>query len=152
MPAPLANPRVNGSYYQFTDVETDLDGVVSVEITAVDYKDTIDRGEVRGARRQLLGRTRGEYKAEASIEMLREAFDEMTTRYGDGWMDRAPFQIRVSYGSDGQPLATDTLVRCRFKDASVGLKQGTDPLSVKLELDVDGVLWNGKLPFAGFER
>jgi hypothetical protein len=144
-------PLVNGYYHQFASIELDLDGDTVVGFTAIEYSDNIERGDVRGARRQRLGVTRGEYKADASLEMYRRDFYELLNRLGDGWMDRV-FPIHVTYGEDGQPLVTDELVRCRFKGTENSHQQGNDPLKIKLPLDVDGILYAGKLPFVGFQR
>lgn len=146
-----AYPLVNGRYHQFADVVLNLDGESLRGVTAIEYSDSNERGEVRGAARQALGWTAGEYKAEGSIELLRPQFDELLVRVGPRFYD-VTFTITVTYGAHGLPLTMDELVRCFFKNRGNSHSPGTDALKVKLDLGMDGIIFNDQLPYEDFRR
>jgi hypothetical protein len=150
MPSPT---RVNGKYPSFANITAHIDGYdLGADLTAIDYKHNVDRGEVRGASRQRLGLTEGDYKAELSGEMTLPAYKDLRARLGDRLFD-VVFPVTVSVATDETaPITTDELVRCRFKDVSKAFKQGTEGLMVKVEFDTDGLIENGLLPFEGFVR
>ena len=105
-------PMINGLRYSWASVRIQADGNEYVDIKDITYSHTIDRGEVRGSGPQLLGFTRGEYKAEGSITFLKEGYDALIAAFGDGYLEHV-FDIAVSYADEGQPTVTDQLVGCR---------------------------------------
>jgi hypothetical protein len=145
--------QVNGFYPSFVDISADIDGFdLGAELTAISYSDNVDRGEVRGAARQVLGRTRGDYKAEASAEMQLKQYKALRARAGNRFYDLV-FPITVNYAdTDNDPITTDELVRVRFKKREKDYKVSTDGLTVKLEFDIDGLIEDGQLPFPEFVR
>lgn len=143
-------PLVNGSPYDFSSVELDADGDRINGFKSVEYGDNVERGDVRGNKPWSLGMTRGQYKVDdPSVEMYRADFEELVRKFGSGFYTRQ-FRLLVSYSNDGQAVTTDTLVRCRFKKRNNSHSQGSDPLTVKVDLDCEGILWNGVPPFPDF--
>jgi hypothetical protein len=145
--------RVNGYYPSFVSIGVSIGGYdAGADLTAISYKDNVDRGEVRGAARQVLGRTRGDYKCEGSIEMLLAAYKAMRARLGNRFYDEV-FTITVNVAEDDTaPITTDELIRCRFKGRDHDHKQGTEGLSIKIDLDIDGLVEDQQLPYEGFLR
>lgn len=138
-------PMINGLRYSWASARIQFDGQEYVDIKDITYSHTMDRGEVRGAGPQLLGFTRGEYKAEGSVTFLKEGYDELIAAFGDGYLEK-PFNISVSYADVGQPTVTDELVGCRLGKAEKNPSQGTDALEVSCDLHITYLIENGKKP------
>ena len=98
-----------------------------------------------GASQQALGTTPGEYKAEGSLTMLLDAWEEWVVQLGDGYMVRV-FPITVTYGNDNTSLSTDTLHGVRIKKVEKQHQKGNEPLKVKLDLYIAQVDDNGVKP------
>lgn len=146
-------PKINGVYPQFADIEMDIEGLDPMAgFTELNYSGKLEPGAVRGNHPQKLGTTRGEYDADGSVTMLRPWFDQMVTTLGDGWMERR-FNMNVTIRvDDSTPIVTDNLLRVRFKGHSNDGSKGSDPLMVKLDLDIELVCVAGKLPFFSARR
>lgn len=138
-------PRVNGITFDFSCIEIDTDGTVFKDFEEISYNDACEGGEARGTHQQALATTPGEYKAEGSLTMLKDAFNEWVLLLGDGYMLRQ-FPITVNYGNDFTPLTTDTLHACRIKKVEDQHQKGTEPLKVKVDFSVGQVDRNGVKP------
>lgn len=138
-------PLINGYRQDWSSVKAKLGGANLTGIKEITYSHTIDRGEVRGQGPQIMGYTRGEYKAEGSITFLKEEYDDLVVKLGDGYME-AIFDISVSYGATGGPVSTDQLVGCRLGKAEKSPSQGTDGLEVSCDLHILYIIENGKKP------
>lgn len=138
-------PMINGLRYSWASARFQFDGNEYVDIKEITYSHTIDRGDVRGSGPQLLGFTRGEYKAEGSVTFLKEGYDALLQAFGNGYLERV-FDVAVSYAEEGQPTVTDQLVGCRLGKAEKNPSQGTDALEVSCDLHITYILENGKKP------
>jgi hypothetical protein len=116
-------PLVNGTRYDWSSAGFKMGGADEYGFKEISYTDTIDRGEVRGVGPQVIGHTRGEYKAEGSFVMLKEEFDAWVAKTGDGWME--------------------TIAKVETNPSN-----GTDPLEVSCDLTVTYIIRNGKKPLA----
>jgi len=141
-------PLINGFRYDFSSIVFHLDGDVVLGVKEISYKNSRERGEVRGTSPQRLAKTRGQYKCEASCTLFRSEFDELIAKIGDGYQDYV-FPVTVSYANDGQPLVTDTIVGCTLDEDDHSNSAGTDPTEVKLTFNPMYIVVNGKLPFKG---
>jgi len=148
---PIEIPLINGVRYDFSSIVFHINGDLIIGVKEISYKNTRDRGEVRGTSLQKLGRTRGQYKAEASATIFRREFDDLVDRLGDGYME-VVFPITVSYADDGQPLVTDTIVGCTITEDEHSNSAGTDATEVKLTFDPMYILIKGRPPFRGLRR
>jgi hypothetical protein len=148
---PVSGAKVNGKYPQFASIDLNINGSRYVGIVSINYSDSNERSAQRGAARQVLGWTDGEYSAEADIEFLRPHFDELVEALGDRFYDEV-FPITVTQGADFESLKTDELIRCKFKSRGSDNGKGTEGLTVKVGLDLDGIVWGGRLPYEGFAR
>ena len=151
MPIPI--PLINGNRYDFSSIVFHINGDIVVGVKEIAYKNTRDRGEVRGTSPQKIARTRGQLKSEGSATLYRAEFDDLLDKLGDGdgYME-IEFPITVSYANDGQPLVTDTLVGCTITEDDHSNSSGTDPTEVKLTFDPMYVLIRGKAPIRGLRR
>lgn len=149
--APLLYPIINGHRYSWASVEIKIGGTRFVGIKEVSYSQELEPGEVRGAHPQLIGRTRGTLKPEASLTLFEEEWNTLLETLGDGYYEKS-FDVVVSY-SESDPLLgviagtiTDTIRGCRIKKVEKSRSEGNDGLEVKLDLSVLWIEFNGKQP------
>ncbi len=155
MPFPQ-NPLINGAYPDYSRVTITLDDMDFFEgITSISYSDSCEPGKARGMQQQILGDTPGEYDCEGSMEMHLQHAQTFMDRLAEGAYN-TKFGIVVSYetneGGSGSRYITDSLVGCRVKKYDMSHKSGSDPLSVKLDLFVTYILWNGFPRIANMRR
>ena len=146
-----AYPKVNNYLLSYASIEVQADGEIYTGLKAISYSDKIERSKARGAGREVLGRTAGEYDCEGSMTLMREDFHEMVDRFGDGWMDKA-FDITVTYAEEGMPTRTDRLVGCLIDGGNTNNEQGTDPLEAELPLNILRIERNGVLPIRNMRK
>jgi hypothetical protein len=130
-------------------------GVKYHGVKSITYRHNLDPGVLRGNRAGLIGRTRGTYTAEGSVEFYRAEYEQFLsslTGGGLGAFVNAPgymeaiFDITVSYSEAFSPLLTDKLIACRLKSAENSHAEGNDPLTVKCDLSIMYLVENGKFP------
>ncbi len=139
-------PDVNGKRYSFSSVEAKFNDQRYIGFKAVAYKSSLKPGIVRGTDPNKLGRTRGQGDHTGSFEMFKEEWETLKASLGDGFME-VPFNIVVAYAEDGSPVATDALYGCRITDVDDTHSEGPDALTVKCELDIMDVDYNGVRAF-----
>lgn len=147
MPIPISYPLINGHRYSWTSVEIGLgqSGIIVRGIASIDYGDQLTPGKLRGTGPNVVGRTRGEYEADAEIEMYRLEWENLKSQLGNGGVGfgETGFPITVSFGEANQPVVTDTIEGCRVTKVRTGGAEGSDPTKVKISLDVHRILHNG---------
>jgi len=144
MANPLQFPLVNGNRYAWSSVRIQANGQRYVGVKGVNYSQEVAPGEVYGTHAQKIGRTRGEVKPEASIELYKEEFDALINDLGDGFYE-VEFEVVVSFDESGRVI-TDQIHSCRIKKPDSGHSQGPDALTVKVDLDVMWIEYSGKKP------
>lgn len=138
-------PLINGFRHDWSSAEIKLAGTVVRGIKSLSYKPSSEPGEVFGTHAQKLGRTRGQLKFEASIELYLTEYEELKGSLGDGYLEKS-FSIVAQYSEEGQPVVTDELLGCRIKSPDKSFQSGSDALTVKLDLDVMLIIENGVKP------
>ena len=138
-------PLVNGTRFDFSSIETDVNGVVNKGYKEISYSHKLEPGQVKGNSPQVLGRTTGEYSAEGSLTMFLSEWDELKRSLSPGYMTTV-FTISVAYNDDGEPLQVDNLLGCRIKNVEKQHSQGGDPLAMKIDLDILYIRENGDDP------
>lgn len=140
------SPAINGNVYDYATIKLMLDGDLYVSVKSIKYKDSCEPGELRGTSPQILGRTTGDYKAEASIEVSKGAANELRKKLGTGFM-AVKFDAVVNYQPPGDlEIITDRVIGCRIKSTDNSHSQGSDALTETIELHVLKVNWNGYDP------
>lgn len=143
---------LNGVFHDHTSLQIFIDTEETVDIPELNYSDNLDPGEMMGTRSQVLGFTRGPYKAEGDVTFSRRRHTYLVNKWGDGFMEK-DFEIVVCYRNDDlKGLITDTIAGCRFKKNAIGSSEGNDPLKVKIDLRVAYILHNGKNPLINMVR
>ena len=138
-------PLINGHRYDFSSIEGSIAGKKYMGYTSINYKQTLEPGEARGNHAQRYGTTRGQLKADADFEMLKEEGEEFIRGLGDGYMEKR-FNMTVVYSEEGGKTRTDVLHNCRIQEVSDGHSEGGDALKLKFTLSVDWVEKDGKKP------
>lgn len=145
-------PLINGHRHDFSSIECSMKGKRQLGLKSLDYGHGLEPGKVSGTSAQKLGRTRGMYEAEGSFEMYLHEWEEFKAVLGDGFME-VPFDITANYAETGQPIITDKLAGCRItKVNKSGASDSSDPITVKVELDVMYLLENGKSAIVGLRK
>jgi len=109
----------------------------------ISYDDTLAGVKVKGTNPYPLGRTRGDYEANGSIEIYREEFNDfMQTFTGVKGFKETSFDIVVQYSENGTDVITDTLVGCRIESNPSKASQSADPLTIPVKLYVMYILWD----------
>lgn len=153
----LLNTLVNGHAYDFTSIKLMpmLPGAPLLErFVALNYEQSLEVGELRGRGSKVLGTTRGEYSANASMTIYAEDFSILQTAlmtlptalpgpYGlPGFMERR-FMINVTYAEAPPSLPiTDVLRGCRITRVGKAYSRGNEPLMVDIDLHVMEILLN----------
>lgn len=141
-------PLINGNRFDFSSVELRLGNPSTLfvgGVKEVTYSDSLEPGELRGNHAQLIGRTRGQYSAEASLTMFKQEFQQLVALLGAGYME-VSFDTVVSFSEQGSAVITDVLSGCRIKKAEDSGSEGGDPLTVKVDLHVMALIRNGVPP------
>ena len=142
IPTLIPSPLVNGNRYDYSSVQIQVNGfpLLGQEVVAVDYKHGLKPSSVFGSSPRKLGRTRGQYEADATLEITKESYGTLVAALSQnplfGYME-ASFQIDVVYQDVSHPTSIqDTLLGCRIVEESEGHKASGDGLTVRVTLDV----------------
>lgn len=112
-------------------------------ITELKYDDTLEKENIYGAGKMPIGRGEGNYKATASITLIKEEVDALQLSLGPGkrLTDIAPFDIAVSYDYLSK-IYKDRIRNCEFTGRSVEVKQNDKVIATTFELIVSHIDWN----------
>ncbi len=143
----VALPLINGVHFDYSSVRVSFDGgEPEIHVLEISYKDALEPGEVRGTSARVTGRTRGQYKPEASFTMTKAAWAEFCIGLGIGYMEKV-FEIFVNYAELGLPVVPDIISGCRIKNVDESHSDGNaDALKVKVDLHVMHIVRAGNVP------
>lgn len=146
-------PNINGVAYDHSSCRIRVDGLPERRVDDLSYAHGMNGvNKLHGTSVQPIARTRGQYVPDApSITLHREAWHELRTRFGAGYMERV-FDIIVEYQEAGQGFVKDTIKGCKITKVENTTSQGGAALVTKLTLDCMYVLENGVAPVANFSR
>lgn len=142
----VSYPMVNGKRHSWASVELRVNSDIILGITEIDYKASLDPGEVRGAGSAPIAFTMGNSSFEGSFSILLEEFNALVSKLGAGWMGNA-IEIIVSYDESGSGLTTivDTIQGVRMTSVENSLSaSSTDPTVRKLPFKALNILYNGQ--------
>lgn len=138
MPSQIALPLINGVRHSFASVEIKIANLIFVGVKSVDYSRKRSRTMVMGNHPDPIGKTRGENEYEASVEIYLAEFNQLQVALqalggGKGYGD-VTFDMVCTYGENGFDTITDTIRGCNIDSTEVGLSQGPDALTRKMDL------------------
>jgi hypothetical protein len=126
---------INGNRYSFASIEATINSRRYKGFTEINYSDSLEVGDVRGASPIALGETDGDYQTEGSLTMLRREYDQLVADLGDGY-GMARFPITCVYANRGEATVTDRLPAVRITGVENGHSQGNEALTVQLTLKI----------------
>jgi hypothetical protein len=148
---PALYPDINGVRQDYSCV-TAIVGVKPFRgVKSVNYSDGAEPGDVYGTGAQRVGRTRGQYKPEGSIEFYEQEWRDFLAALPPaiGYLEIV-FPIFVAYQSTMvSPLNYDALYGCRIKKVESSRQEGSEALTVKLDLDIMRIERDGKQALTG---
>lgn len=147
MSGQISYPQVNGHRFSYASIAARFNDQDYIGFKSINYKTTLKPGVIRGTSPYKLGRTRGNVEHTCSVEIYKEEWDNLKESLGDGFMEKV-WSITVAYAEDGSPTIQDDIQDVRITDVDDSHAEGTDGLTVKLELDPMNILYNGVSPLA----
>lgn len=138
------SPLVNGRRMAFASIEAVYAGHRTVGFKALNYKHDLKPGIAKGASPRILGATTGTEELEAGFEMYKEEYNDFRRKLGPGYKLRY-FDVIVNYqvAGDEASIITDELLNCRIQSEDESHQEGTEPLTVKVQLFVQRMLFDG---------
>ncbi|WP_165025635.1 hypothetical protein [Dysgonomonas sp. ZJ279] len=116
----------------------DIEGIIELE-----YDDSVEKENARGAGMFPIGRGVGNYDAKSAITLYLEEVVALQQSLPPGKRitDIAPFDIAISYEYEGM-IYKDRIRNCEFTEKSVAVKQGDKTIATKFNLIVSHIMWN----------
>lgn len=142
----MADTVINkfGTMKGWNSITVNLMGRDVEGINAIKYNDSMEKENVQGAGPYPIGRSRGNYEAEASLTLYKEEADalKMSLPPGKRLVDVSPFDIVVEYETENGQIYKDVIRNCEFKGDGVEVSQGDGTMSNEYELLVSHIDWN----------
>lgn len=149
MPALQVGRIINGTVYDSSSITIVINNLPFAGITEISYKDSLEPGVLQGTDPIIRGRTRGQYKAEASFTIGKKDFElvkiELAKIRSSGFGE-IEFPITVTYRESADDVViTDVVEGCRIMSQENSHSSGnSDALVTKVDLSVIRIRWNGK--------
>lgn len=114
-------------------------------VSEINYDDTVDMEDNRGAGNYPVSRGIGDYTATASIKLEKYEIEGIMAAAGGLRLQEIDnFDIVVAYLPEGEDeLVTDVIRNCRFTNNQRQLKSGDKMISGTLTLLTSHILWDG---------
>jgi hypothetical protein len=129
----IPEPLINGVFHDWSSIQAEIAGGVTLGLAEISYKWTNEAGEVWGTHMQILGHTAGQWKCEASMSLYLTYYDALIAKLGKGYVLKR-FNIVVNHRAQGLPIVTDKIFGCRMKGGDKSFAKGTDASVVKVDL------------------
>jgi hypothetical protein len=131
-----------GEMNGWNSIKVNLFGRDVEGITGVKYNDNVVKENVYGAGNMPVGRSRGNYSAEASITIYKEEADALRWASPVRLQEIAPFDIVVQYVSPSGAIQTDVLRNCEFTNDGVEATQADGSLTTEYVLILSHIDYN----------
>lgn len=134
---------INGVKWSWQSVEVAANGLVLPGVKAVNYKDSMTPGKVRGTSSVWIGYTDGQYEADGDIEVFRDQHEALKLALGGpGFMQRK-IVLTVTFFHPEAGAVIDT-VMCRIMGNESGNTDSPDASTIKHPLCVlEPIAWGG---------
>jgi len=143
----LSYPDTAGFALSFPSVEISLLGIKKVVATkSYEYTDGLSIGKGWGTSSTRIIRTRGQSDPTGNWEVYRSSWDMIAATLavaGVSGFSELVVPIFFSYAEPSNPLltVTDQLLGVRIHSPSAKGQEGTDPLTISLQLDITSIVW-----------
>lgn len=130
-----------GTMLGWTSVTANLLGRDAEGITEISYTDEVVKENIKGAGQYPIGRSRGDYEAEASITLYKEEVDILRSSLpaGKRLQDIAPFDINVQYATPEGQILKDRIRNCEFTNDGVEVAQGDGTIATQYKLIISHI-------------
>ncbi|HCY81539.1 MAG TPA: hypothetical protein DHV22_08045 [Xanthomarina gelatinilytica] len=108
-------------------------------ITALKYLDSQEKENVYGSGSKPVGRSRGNYEAEASITLYKEEVDAIKSASDVPLLEIAPFDIIVQYTLPDGAIKKDIIRNAEFTNDGVEVEQGDGSITTEHELIISHI-------------
>lgn len=133
-------PVINGRRFSWASAESKHDGVIFTGIKSVSWKQSLKSAKVPGHGIYPIGRTSGEYEAEAEVEWYTQdlnAFRKaMAAKAPNGSYAFQEFETLVQFDNTVDGVHTVKLVRCRMEEEDASTAVGGDATTEKVKYSV----------------
>lgn len=138
-------PLINGVEYSWADLTVLIAGVPVIGITAINYDDTQDKENIRGAGQTPIARGYGNIEATASITLLRSEVESIREGAPNGRLgDIAPFDIIVQFVPlNGGKIVTHIIKNAEFTSDANRIAQGETKNETEFPLIVSHIDFGG---------
>ena len=133
-----------GTMQGWTSVTINLLGRDLEGVTELSYTDEVMKENVKGAGMYPIGRSRGDYEAEASISLYKEEVDALRNSLAPGkrLQDIAPFDIVAEYATPEGIIKKDRILNCEFTNDGVEVSQGDGTITTQYKLIISHIDYN----------
>ncbi len=137
---------INGHVKDFSSIAIRISTpapIIFNRVTAINYEQSNTPGELRGTSALVLGRSRGQYSANASMTIYVDEYHLLLDALAKvkfpnpraGYMEK-PFDVMVSYAETDSRPVQDVLRACRIVRDSSQNSAGSDPSMIDVDLHV----------------
>jgi hypothetical protein len=143
----LSYPDTAGFALSFPSVEISILGIKKVVATkSFEYTDGLSIGKGWGTSSRRLIRTRGQSDPTGNWEVYRSSWDMIAATLavvGVSGFSELVVPITFSYAEPSNPIltVTDQLLGVRIHSPSAKGQEGTDPLTISMQLDITSIVW-----------
>lgn len=138
---------INGYRVSHASFKVRLFGLLVPGVKELNWKVSVEKGEVRGTAREKLASTIGDAKYESSLTVFRAEWDaikeRIRTTYGVAPMD-IQGDLVYQYAEKGFPSKTVQVRVNGITEADTSSSAGVDATEVKLTFDVPTIFEDGK--------
>jgi|SRR5690606_4293183 len=131
-----------GTMQGWNNITVNLFGRDIEGISGVSYTDTESKENVYGAGKYPVGRSRGNYEAEASLTLYKEEADALREASPVRLQEIAPFDVVVQYADNEGNIKKDILRNCEFTNDGVEVEQSDGSISTEYTLILSHIQWN----------
>ncbi len=133
-------PVIQGRRFAWASAESKHDGINYTGIKSISWKQSLKSAKVPGHGIYPIGRTSGEYEAEAEVEWYTQDLmvfrKALAAKAPNGSYAFQEFETIVQFDNSVDAVHTVKLVRCRFEDEDGSTAVGGDPTTEKVKLSV----------------
>jgi hypothetical protein len=135
----------NSDEYGFIDLTVVMLGRPVVGLRGIRYNESQEKGNVHGAGKKPIARTRGQVNFEGELRILHSELRAILQSQGSGKsiLSIRPFDIVCTYAPEaGGVISTDTLKYVEFTQAEIDLSNGDQFTEVVLPIIIGDIKFN----------
>lgn len=151
----MASIQFNGQSYDHNSLRIGcFNNTMMKDLCAsLDYSHGFTVGDSYGTHPVPLPTGMGKYKAQGSIGVYQEAWQNLIQQLPDGYLALPPFPIVASYKARGGPLHTIEMRECRFLMEKGGSRaESSGGIVITIDLYIREIWVNGKSPYAQIDE